>query len=212
DLLLCEGAQVPSLPGLPATLIPFWKIQNLDRGFAFFELPEDSRFAVSTRNGSFQDLLDRIGINEHYAIAGAHHNVPRTNGNSTEIDEFVQGAKLFFRARANGQSTTEDGEAPLRDGFDVPHRTVDHQACNAPRLRRNRQHFSPSSGVLISFGIGHQHAAWGRKGYGLMQHEIVALRAAYGDSRTAKMSTIPHRPTRRIHHSSLSGGLISRCD
>src|SRR5215467_16111070 len=81
--------------------IPSREIQNLDGGFSRPELPEDFRFALSSRNSFSQDLFDRSTVQDNHAVRCADNDVARTNCNSAHVDWFVQRANLFFLASAN---------------------------------------------------------------------------------------------------------------
>src|SRR5262245_51343860 len=191
-----------------ARTIPSREIENLDRGFSRPELPEDFRFALSSRNSFPQSLVDRSTVQDNHAIRGADNEVARANCNSAQLDWLVQCADLFFLASADRQAATKHREATFGDGFNVAHRTVDDQPCDTSRLCCATEHFSPCPGVLVSFGSRNQHAARLCDCHRMMQHEIVARGKAYGKRGAANLRAMPHGFDCRIYHSSLAGCFV----
>ena len=113
-------------------------------------------------------------------------------------------------SRVDGRQKVTGG-ATYAAEFDIPdvaHGAIDHEPGDASRLRGYRKYFAPSTRKLIALGIGNQHHARFGVGHGLMQHQIVARRAAHRHSHAADMRTWPHRPDLGIHHALQPGRLI----
>src|SRR5215475_746916 len=169
---------------------------------------KDLPFAFSPRNRRLQNAFHGFLDQHNQTVTATHDNVAGPDRHAPQLHRFVQRAKPFFLASADCQPPAEDWKRSRGDGFDVPHRSVNHKPRNAPGLSGYREHLAPGACMLASLRVSNQHHAGLRNGNRMMQHEIVASRAAHGHGLAANTSARPHRPDFRVHHTLQSGRLI----
>ena len=104
----------------------------------------------------------------------------------------------FFVAPVSAIAAPEHREPERGERVDVAHAAVDHEAGDAARLRRGREHLTPVAELGLARRRRRRAPSPGSaRATPDVDREVVARRAAHGDGRARDLGPGPHRPDPR---------------
>ena len=92
------------------------------------------------------------------AVAVADDPVPRVHVDAADRRVAADLARQRLRRARQGDQRAEHREAESLQRFDVAHAAVDHQAGDAARLRRGREHLTPVAELGFVADVDDEHA------------------------------------------------------
>ena len=127
-------------------------------GFAGLKPPHDGGFLVAALARAGKRSFD-LGLRDgDDAVGVGNDQIAGRDGDIGDHNRLADRRRMQLDGRAHGDAAREHRKFALFKRRQIAHAAIDHQPCNAARLRRDGQDLAPVAGD-IAVAIDHQHVA-----------------------------------------------------
>ena len=157
--------------------------EQLDGGRAVAQAREQSRLLLRPGPSRGEHLVDRARLDDHDPVGIAHHPVAGAHRDVADAHGPADRAPGLLDRAAQRDAAGEHREAVVAQRVDVAHAGVDHEAGEAARLGRGRQHLAPVAPFREAVDLDDERAPGGRGHDSDVDGEVVGRGALHGERR-----------------------------